>query len=114
MSDFLCTRTCQTRIKGGKITFIERGKVLQAEKNPKKDCFVKIASEEHTLDFITASEEELEAATWTHAAAAVAISKAYKVALVKKAGDTKADVIERILDIRYRNNKDAKTPEAAI
>jgi len=111
MADFLCTRDCQALIKGGKITFISHGTVLKAKDNPKKGCFIEIEGEEHKLDFTTASEEELEAATWTHKEAATALLKAYKIKLIKKESDTKATVIERIMDIRYRNNKDSKTPE---
>ena len=104
---FLCTRTCQITDDNEKIILIEQGSVIDSEKNPKKGCFKSLDGEKgetHKIDFTTASEDELLSAKWSVAVAKEEILKAYKVELKIKSDDKKSDVVDRILDIRYRNN----------
>lgn len=105
--DYVCRRDCQITDVNGKIMFIERDAVVEAKKNPRKGCFDEIGGSEE-LDFITASEEELHAAKWTFAEAKQAVGEAFGVEIKKREGDKKSDVISKILDARFRNDKPAE------
>ena len=103
----VCRQTCQLRLegdkvveKGGKITFIEAGTVLDLNKCPA--AFASLESKEYEVDFENATEQELLKAKWSVADAQEAIAELYDYDLVVDKGDTKKDVVKAILDVRYR------------
>ena len=94
----VCVRTCQVRVNG-KIVYVEKGQVLDFDKCPVNFESIEARAEEG-IDFLKASENELMESSWSFADAFKAIKDAYGVELKKT---EKADVVEQILDARYRN-----------
>ena len=100
--DYICRRDCQYTNETGKIIFVEKGSVISAKKNPRKSSFEAL-DEEASLDFATASENELMKAKWTVKEAKEAMADLYGYDLVIEADDKKKDVVASIIDARYRN-----------
>ena len=104
----VCRQDCQLRLedgnkivkKGGKITFIERGTILNLNECP--STFESLEAEEYALDFSTATEQELLKAKWTITEAKDAMKEIYGHDLKISSEDKKKDVVRTILDIRYR------------
>lgn len=97
----VCRTTCQARLAGGKIKLFKRGEVGDFEECPIH--FEAIDEKKpDTLDFLTASEDELLEATWTVTAARKAIKDKFGITLKNPKGTKKVDLIDQILDARYR------------
>ena len=103
---YLCKKNCQIRKKDGKIWFINKGQVVEMDEPHK--CFVAMENtadtppeKKYSIDFATASEEELMEAKWKFTEAEAAILTAFKVKLYKD--DKKRDVVKQILDAQYRS-----------
>jgi len=97
----LCKATCQIRIDG-QITFVEADDVIELDELPDNGCFMSLEDDGYAVDFITASREELMSVKWKFSDAAKAIFDAYRVTIRREDGDKKSDVVEAILDARYR------------
>jgi len=97
----LCRKTCQIRL-GDKIMFVEAGEVLELDSLPEQH-FVSLEDDKHSVDFLAASEAELLQAKWKLTDAQKAVWDAYKVKLVHSEGETKKDLVAKILDARYRS-----------
>lgn len=101
--NILCERTCQVRVPGGKIRFVDAGVVIawpDGEDVP--DHFISVTDPDHEVDFATASEDELMNFKWSAAEAREALQELYGVELKINQGDSKETVVGRIIDIRYR------------
>lgn len=95
-------RDCQAHLDNGKIKFFNRGDVESFKKCP--PWFSPLEGKEaKVIDFATASEKEMTVAKWKFTEAAEQILDVYGVELEKKDGDRKSDIIERIVDIRFRH-----------
>lgn len=103
---FLCTQTCQIRI-AGKIHFVEAGEVRSLPANPYEKCFISLEDPAYSVDFGVASRQELLQAKWKLSEAQAAMQELFGEELIKHEGDKKADLVERILDIRFRAVTDA-------
>jgi len=101
--DCVCIRACQTRTDQGKIVHF-----VAHEIHPFKICpphFVPLGGENHDLDFMEASREELMNTKWSFSDAAKSLQEHGDIELKQETGDTKKTVVDRILDIRYRSIK---------
>lgn len=98
---YICKRTCQLRIND-QITLVSRGDVIELDKDPGAKCFESIETEAYKLDFTKASEQELKLTKWTFNEAYKAIKAKYDVELHKEEGTKRSEVIDQILDARYR------------
>ncbi len=96
----ICRRKCQVRIDG-QITFVHAGDVVDMTKEEAEvsGCFESV--EDVEVNFATATAEELMAAKWKFIDAAKFAKKAFDIVL-NKADGKKADVVEQIMDARYR------------
>ena len=94
----VCERPCQVRVDG-KIHTFHRGEVFDFDECPAHFRPVRGDS----INFLKASREELMAAKWTKKDAKMAIKLGYDVDLVIDEDDKKRDIVEKILDIRKRN-----------
>lgn len=101
MTDYVCRKTCQVRI-GGKITLCTRGQIYTLDKPNGNFQSINGEVETYQVDFIKASQEELKAAKWKFVDAYKAIKETYDVELTREEGTTRMNVIDQILDARYR------------
>jgi len=99
---YLCIKTCQVSVDK-KSVFIPRGTVKVFDEDPGKNfrCLDN-KDKPHTVDFYSAKAEEMQAAKWTFEEARLAIYTKYGVELKKEDGTRKSDIVEQILDIRFR------------
>lgn len=93
----ICINKCQVRV-GKKIHTVRVGKTMEIE--GKHACFRPIG--EHKIDFSKAGREELQAGKWNFSEANDAMASLYSKELFKEEGTKKSDIIDQILDIRYR------------
>ena len=102
MPSYVCRRTCQVRMPDDSIRLFDPGTVYTfPEDFEVPDIFDNLdGTSEGSLDFLTASEEELLATEWLFADAQTAMSTAFGKNLVP---GKKPAVVAQILDIRYRN-----------
>jgi hypothetical protein len=104
----LCLITCQARRDDGSVTYVKRGEVRTFLKCP--EYFTPVDSI-GSVDFTTAGEEELMAASWTFDEAHEAILAAFNIELVKEDGTKKSEVVTQILDAKFRyTDKASLTP----
>ena len=106
MKKYLCIRTCQLRIDD-QIHFIEKHAVRTLAEDPGKNFRCLTVDDEtneapYEVDFTTAERAELLEARWNMKQAKAAVQEAYGVELISVEGDRKTDVVDRILDARYR------------
>ena len=101
--DYVCVKDCQLRIDG-QITFLVRGEVVNMESLPKshEHCFNGIGDKEYSVNFGKASEAELMKAKWKVSEASSYCEKHYDKKIEKQEGDKKSDIVDKILDARYR------------
>jgi len=101
---YVCRKNCQHR-DNGKIRFCERGRVYEFAEKPKFgfDTIGEKSEPDYKLDFLTASEEELKKTKWSFDDASDAIQAAYGVELFREEGTRKSEVIDQILDARFRS-----------
>lgn len=99
MAEYICVKDCQEIIRG-KITFVPRGAVVHSEEPLKKSCFIAADSDEYVLDFMTATEAELLSAKWKPQEAIDWADEEFGAVLKK---EKKADMVNAIIDVRYRN-----------
>jgi hypothetical protein len=101
MAIYVCRTPCQARMEGDVIKYFSDGQVVEVEDDFELPVhFDRLDIPEASIDFLTASEEELMASDWKFAAAKDAIKKAFNKTLQKA---EKRDVVNQILDIRFRN-----------
>lgn len=93
----ICRATCQQRLPSGHIRFFEIGEVFPFQECP--EAFEPLGGD---IDFITAERDELLAARWTAKEAREAIMGEFGVELKRIADGTKIEMVDEILDIRYR------------
>jgi len=100
----LCLRTCQVDIYG-KITFVKRGDVIRSSEVDLGPRFKNLEEEAapHEVDFLTAKEEELINSKWSFSDAKKAIFDKFGVELKREEGTKKSEVIDQILDARFRS-----------
>jgi len=96
----LCLRTCQARKDDGAVTFVKEGEVRSFLKCP--EYFTPVASIKE-IDFTTAGEDELMAASWTFDEAYAAVLAAFNIELFKEEGTKKSEVVTQILDAKFRH-----------
>lgn len=98
---YVCRQTCQVRIKD-QITLCNKGQIYELDEP--NDRFQAIAEEQenYKVDFLKASEAELKEAKWSFTEAKKAIKAAYDVTLTNAKGTSRMNVIDQILDARYR------------
>ena len=95
----VCTRTCQVKI-GKAIIFVAKDEVMDFEECP---AHFQVLDADVPVDFENDSEQVLMEKKWKFKEAAKAVKELFGVELKKKEGDNKSDVIERIVDARYRS-----------
>ena len=107
---YVCRQTCQVRIRG-KITLCNKGGIYNLEEpNARFDC-IEPEAQTYEVDFLKASKEELREAKWKFSDAKAAIKEAYDVSIHKEEGTTRMNVIDQILDARYRAIDVIPTPK---
>ena len=100
----ICRRRCQIRLQG-KIITVKPGQVIELDECPDFFSIIKgeVGSEkEPEVNFLKASRDELMAAKWKFKDAVDALRIAYGKVLTRDEDDKKKDIVERIMDIRYR------------
>ena len=98
MAKFICYRTCQLKMPDGSIRFFTPGESVEADECPPHFEH----SEKVQVDFIYSNKSILENAEWSFTMAKDAIFEKYGVELKREEGTTKAQIIDQILDIRFR------------
>ena len=101
--DYVCVKACQLRV-GKQITFVAKGQVVNVESIPKSHahCFNSMGDKEYSVNFGEATEEELMKAKWKVSEASSYCEKHYDTKIEKQEGDKKSDIVDKILDARYR------------
>jgi hypothetical protein len=94
----VCTQACQKRVNG-KIKYYHRGDLETFDECP---SFFKPVDGQN-INFLTASEGEMMEARWAVKDAKLAMKLGYDVDLQVDPDDKKRDIVNRILDIRKRN-----------
>jgi len=101
MNRAVCVNTCQTRIEG-KITYVQQGQTVDLDTiEGNENCFEPLHG--RSIDFVNASEQELLDSDWKFAEANKAMQSAFGKSLTWEEGVKKSDVVEEIMDIRYRH-----------
>jgi len=96
----VCRRKCLLRIDG-KGLFFNRGEVSEFEECPNNFAPLEGPNAD-SVDFLTASEEELMEAKWKISDASLAIKDEFDIKLKSGKGYKKLDLVKQILDARYR------------
>ena len=101
--DYVCVKACHLRI-GKQITFVAKGQVVNVESIPKSHvhCFNSMDDKEYSVNFGEATVEELMKAKWKVSEASSFCEKHYDKKIEKQEGDKKSDIIDKIIDARYR------------
>lgn len=95
----ICRNKCQARLDDDKIMFFYPGDIQEFEECPPHFEAVTEAK----IDFTTAQEDELREAKWSFEEAHAVMLETYDAELKRVEGETtKQDVIDQILDIRFR------------
>ncbi len=110
----VAVRACQARGDDGKVRTYRTGQIDHFSKCPAH--FKSLEDPAYVVDFLTASQDELLNADWKFEAAAKAIKEALNVDLKFS---EKANVVDAILDARYRhiagsNDKKPKVEEPKV
>lgn len=93
-------RRCQAKVQSRIVTFA-RGQVQEFDECPPHFEVIE-GDKAPVIDFIKAGRPELMAAKWTFEDANSAMLQMYGKQLKKEEGTKKSEIVEQIIDIRYR------------
>lgn len=95
----VCLKQCQLRLDG-KIHLVGKGQVVDYP--DAHTCLKSLEAVEAELDFTTASKETLMETKWKFEDADAAMVEAFNKKLTREQGTKKSEVVEQIMDIRFR------------
>ena len=96
----VCDKKCQTVIDG-LVHFCSKGRVEDFDECPSNWTPLE-GPKAKAVDFGTASEDELMETKWKYSDAKAFVKDTYNVTLKKHRDTTKKQLVEMILDARYR------------